>query len=196
MRFFWLVALASSLLSSCGYRFNDEDPTYQSKTISIPFVKGDTTDGQLTAALVREISTSGRFQYVGHDAHLTLQVVIVQDDKEKIGYRYDRHPISGKLRHNLVPTEGRRVLKTEVTLIDNITQKILVGPVFVTAMAEYDYVNSDNVYDLSFITPNGKRETVLNFSLGQLDSIEGAEDNALDPLYRSMALKIADGLIQ
>ena len=194
---FWIaVILLCPLFTSCGYRFNAGDSLYHGKTISVPYVKGDTTDGQLTIALIQALGDSGEFTYVHAGGNLILKVSIIHDEKEKIGYRYDRHAISGKLEKNLVPTEGRRVIKAEVSLLDGVSEQTMMGPVIVFASAEYDYVDSDNLHDLSFITEQGFRETVLNFSLGQLDSIEGAEDNALDPLYRRLAQKIVDGLVQ
>lgn len=181
-------------LTACGYRFSsseNSDPI----TISVPYIKGDTTDGKLTDAIARAVSNSSKFLFVSGHSMRILKVALIQDEREKIGYRYDRHPISGKLQHNLVPTEVRRIIRAEVTVLDGISEEIMLGPVIVTASSEFDYVNSDNLHDLTFFN-NGKLETVLNFSLGQLDSIEGAEDNALDPLYSELAEKIADGLMR
>ncbi len=179
-------------LSSC-YHFVGSESS-DTVTISVPYVKGDTTDGRLTNALARAVGCSSRFVFVSGNSERILKVRLIHDEKEKIGYRYDRDPISGDLEKNLVPTEGRRIIQAEVSLLDGISQETLLGPVIVSAFAEYDYVNSDNLYDLTFINSSGVRETVLNFSLGQLDSIEGAEDNALDPLYDQLAQKIINGL--
>jgi hypothetical protein len=47
---------------------------------------------------------------------------------------------------------------------------------------------------VSFINEKGKREKTIGFSLGQLDSIEGAQDAALTPIYCQLAQKIAQAL--
>jgi hypothetical protein len=190
----WLLAFICFCGSSCGYRLEEEELEDVGRiSISVPFVKGD-VDGQLTNAIVRELASTGSFRYVRDGGRYILLATVVQDHKEKIGYRYDREP-KGKLEKNLVPTEGRRILGAQVSIQETRTGKILLGPTIVKASIEYDYVNSDNLADLTFFSPAGQRLTVLNFSLGQLDSIEGAEDNALDPLYRHMAQKIIDGLM-
>jgi hypothetical protein len=48
--------------------------------------------------------------------------------------------------------------------------------------------------ELSFINPQGKREKVMTFSLGQLDSIEGAQDAAVTPIYEQLAQRIVAAL--
>ena len=59
-----------------------------------------------------------------------------------------------------------------------------------------DYVDQNSIRDLTFITTQGKPQTVLNFSLGQLDSVEGAHDDTTDVLYRRLSEKVADVLAQ
>jgi hypothetical protein len=45
--------------------------------------------------------------------------------------------------------------------------------------------------ELAFHDAQGKRKKTINFSLGQLDSVEGAQDAVLTPIYRQLAQKIA-----
>lgn len=198
-----IFLLVCTLCLSCGYRFEQQElENGEAISLSVPFVKGD-LDGQLTNALIKEMSKTGSFRFVREGARHNLVVAIVEDEKHKIGFRYDRipNPTPEELakndgrEKNIVPTEGRRILTAQVTVEDTRSGKVVLGPTFVKAFMEYDYVNSDNLVDLTFLGPDNQRLTVLNYSLGQLDSIEGAEDNALDPLYRHMAQKIIDGLL-
>jgi hypothetical protein len=161
--------------------------------VTVPYVQGD-SDGSLTNELIRALAASGTFECVRQGGRYVLKVAVTADSSQRIGSRYDREDPSGKLKKNLIPTESRRTLTAEVSLIDAATDEILVGPAVVEACAEYDYVDSSSITDLSFVDPGGGRRTVINFSLGQLDSIEGAQDDASAPLYRRLAQKIVDSL--
>lgn len=163
-------------------------------SISIPYIKGD-SDGQLNNALAQAIASSGQFDYVQNGGEYLLDVAITSDGDSRIGYRYDRNPTSGKRRKNIVGTENRRTLVAEVKLIDNQTQETLIGPQVVKGYSEYDYVDSNSIRDLTFINSDGEPETVLDFSLGQLDSIEGAHDDSSIVAYRHLAQKIVDGIV-
>lgn len=83
-------------------------------------------------------------------------------------------------------------MSIEITMIDAFDEKILMGPVTISANSEYDYIDVGSVRDLTFINSKGQRETVLSFSQGQLDSSEGAQDATLEPLYRHLAKKAVE----
>ncbi len=178
----------------CGYRFEEKQSEEERVTISIPYIKGD-NEGRLNTELVRVLSEDPHFEYRQNGGMVTLEVLIINDGDDRIGYRYDRNPSSGKRRKNIVATENRRHMTAEVKLIDAYTQEVLIGPVHVKARADYDYVDSNSVRDLTFTNSSGATETIIDFSLGQLDSIEGAHDDAGTPIYRTLAQKILDGLI-
>ena len=90
--------------------------------------------------------------------------------------------------------ENRRTLTAQVSLVDTITEEVIVGPVNVKASTDYDYIDVNSLKTVSFINEQGKREKTITFSLGQLDSIEGAQDAALTPIYRQLAQKITQVL--
>lgn len=119
---------------------------------------------------------------------------VVSDTNEHIGYQFDRDPITGHRIHRLIPNEGRREIIVEITLTDTRTQKVLYGPEKISAFGDYDFVDSDSLRDTSFINPRGTRESSLFFSMGQLDSVDGAKATSLDPIYRELALKIVEGI--
>ena len=86
-------------------------------------------------------------------------------------------------------------MSVELKLIDAYTQDILLGPQVIKAHADYDYVDSNSIRDLTFVTHHGKPEKILDFSLGQLDSVDGAHDDSNDVVYQILAQKIVDGII-
>ncbi len=176
------------LLTSCGYHTGNEGVT-----LSIPYFSGD-TNGTLTDTVIKVVTSSGDYQYTDHGGALLLEGTIISDSNENIGYQFDRDPISGRRIHRLVPNEGRRELTVQITLTDARSQKVLYGPTNISAYGDYDFVDSDSLRDTSFINPAGTRESVLFFSLGQLDSIDGAQATSLNPIHRNLALKIVEGI--
>ncbi len=183
------------LLFGCGYHFEgSEQSTTSMTTISVPYIKGD-REGQLNTEIVRALSASGQFDCVQSGGMWILEAAIVAESDDRIGFRYDRDPTSGHLRDNIVGTENRRTINVQISLIDGYTSEVVLGPQIVKAFADYDYVDSNSVRDLTFIGPHGAYEKVLDFSLGQLDSIEGAHDDSAALIYRILAQKIVDGII-
>lgn len=176
------------LLCSCGYHLADSD---KKVTIEVPYVQGD-FEGMLTGHLIRELETSGQYEYTAQSGDKILKVDIAGDGSEIIGWRHDRKVKSGKVEHNLIAVENRRTITANVTLIDPISDKTLWGPITVTAWADYDYSDVNSLRQLSFFPKPGTRASVFDFSMGQLDSVEGAQDDAITPLYRDLARRIVD----
>jgi hypothetical protein len=192
--FFYLIIILLTLCSGCGYRFQEDFKEIRDVRVSIPYIKGD-YDGRFTDELIKAIASSTPLRYVTFDPEWVLKVEILSEETEQIGYRYDREEDNNSLIKHLSSTESRRTMTIEVTLFEQITENPILGPELVTGSSDYDYVDSDSASDLSFINPAGQRTSVLTFSLGQLDSNEGAQDAALIPLYRSLAKKVVDGLL-
>lgn len=192
-----LITLLLLLTSACGYRFQDcpEDTVLDSRaaTISIPSIPGD-GEGLLNTSLIRAIAASSQLDYRKNDGSLTLDVTVVSDTANKIGYRYDRDPKTGKLKSNILGTENRRTITVEVKLTDFYTEQVLVGPVKISVNGDYDYLETSSIRDLVFFDPHGAPQTVLDFSLGQLDSIEGASDDVRVPIYQRLAEQIVSGI--
>ena len=186
-----LLSIALLFLSACGYHFDTHEPI----AVSIPYVIGD-QEGALTNALVQAISRTPHFRYTSPDgADWQLKVKVVKDESNRIGFRYDRNPKSGELRKNIIGTENRKELAVEVSVISCCSGKTIIGPQTLKADASYDYVDPNSLQDLSFIDPQtGRRLTTIAFSLGQLDSVGSAGEDALSPVYARLAQKIVDGL--
>ncbi len=189
-----LVSCFCICVSACGYRFDGASNLDAQSTLSIPFVQGDSA-GQLTNELTKLMSSSGTFKCVQNGGRYTLKVVVLSDGSERIGFRYDREGKNNKRRKDLIAVENRRTIVAEVNLIDSLTQEVILGPEIVRADADYDYANPNSIRDLRFITPTGTSQAIVDFSLGQLDSIEGAQDAATTPLYSHLAQKIVDGIV-
>jgi hypothetical protein len=182
-----LACLLLLSLSSCGYKtISSEDRV----TLSIPYVRGD-EEGFLTSAVISEMNRTGLYDYVSSGGELELKIAIVGGGEEVIGYRYDRSEKKARRQQNLLATENRRHAAAEITLYRASEDEPILGPIVVTASSEFDYIDVSTIRELAFITPSGKREKVIDFSEGQLDSIEGAQDNVLSPLYDDLARKIA-----
>ena len=183
-----LLSLLS--LSSCGYStYQPDDKT----TISIPYIQGD-REGQLTAELTRQLTASGLYEIVSSQGDLVLHISLIGDQNDIVGFRYDRSEESGKLEKNLMATENRRLLSATVMVSELGKDAPLTGPVTITGSGEYDYIDVSTLRELAFLSSSGKIEKAIDFSLGQLDSVEGAQDAVLTPAYSQLAKKIVAAL--
>jgi hypothetical protein len=179
------------LFSSCGYHIDGEDAI----SVSVPYVIGD-YEGELTDALTSALSQSANFRFTNGQGDWILKAKILRATNDRIGYRYDRDPKSGKLRDNVIGIENRKGITVEVQVIDAYTGKQVLGPQVIKASSDYDYTDSNSLQDLSFIDPKaGHRITSIDFSLGQLDSVGSAGEDAIYPIYKRLAQRIIDGMI-
>lgn len=177
--------------SGCGYHWYPDFPDYRRPTIVVPYIIGD-DDGTFTAEVIRTLTASGIAKVQMDPADYLLKICITSDQNQTVGYRYDKQKVSGKIRKNIVSCEGRRAITATVTLYEGCSDTITAGPYIITADSDYDYVDGDSIQDLAFINSHGKPTTVLPFSLGQLESIESAQEATSCPLYHRLAQKIAD----
>lgn len=174
----WLCAILLLALSSCGYRFGQGALSEQYSTISVPYIEGD-RDGDLTADLIKQMSSSGAFTYASSGGDLILLVKVVDYDEQNIGFRYDRKK-SGRLKHDIIPSETRMEIFVDVSLIDAASGCVLRGPTRIKASVDFDH---------DYYTTRN-RENV--FSLGQLSDIDEARDAVLRPLHQKISRYIVD----
>lgn len=185
------VAFFLCLFSSCGYQGGFGS---QGSVLTVPYIEGD-ANGFFTSALIREINESSSFRYSNHDGDLLLKVVILENGNSQIGYRRDPIVENGSEQNNIRPSEGRKSLKVQVSLEETNSKEAVWGPHIFSADSDYDYVDQDSFQDLTFNDPQtGSLITVLQFSLGQLEAFENAQDAALTPLYRNLSQKIVDAI--
>lgn len=173
-----LVVLAMMSLASCGYHVGHggKIPS-EGKTVCVPYIRGDLT-GHATTALVHQLSTQGTLRYTKEGGDLLLKVELVDERTEHVGFRYQRDK-TGALEDEVVAAEDRLSVLAKVWLLDNSTDQILLGPELISASVDYDY-QTDPI-----------RSNLTQFSAGQFDVFETAEDVALHALYDRLAQKIA-----
>lgn len=194
LRFVFFTSLVSLCLalSGCGYHFPSES-SIAPLTLYVPYVKGD-YEGRLTSELTARLSDAGALVLSQAHARYVLDVEVIRSEEENIGYEYDHATFSSVLKKRLLANENRKTLFAKVSLKDSRTGELLFGPEIVSAYGEYDYINGDSASFLSFVDLAGNLVPVLQYSLGQLDSIEGADVDVLTPIYRVLSQKIATGL--
>ncbi len=177
---FFILSIPLFLISftSCGYKRGHGTISDAYSTVAVPYIEGD-MEGALTAELIRQLGQSGAFEYSDSSSDLTLNVKIIDHHEEFIGYDFDVDSAGTPVRR-LVPTEARYSVLTEVTLIENVSGKALVGPRRFSSSVDYDF------------DPDITRSNVTSFSLGQLNAKDAAEDAAMKPLGASLAKNIID----
>jgi hypothetical protein len=159
--------------------------------VAIPFVSGD-EQGVLTAEIASALADAGLARISSQNPQYRLHVSILKQNNETIGFRRDQQKVHAGVKKNLLATEGRRYLETEVIFYRGDTDEIAWGPYHLKTDANYDYVDGDSIQDLTFFSPAGVLTPVLPFSLGQLESIESAQEAATLVLYRRLAKKVVD----
>ena len=175
-------------LTSCGYRWEYDFPEEKKPTIVVPFIKND-DDGILTSEIAISLKTAGLAHVDPCNGDFRLEVSIDKIANEQIGYRRDPQKIRNKIKKNLTSSEGRRTLEVTIKMVRCDTNQLVWGPCHLQADSSYDFVDGDSFQDLTFSSPPIE---VLPFSLGQLESVESAQEAATQSLYRMMGKKIVD----
>jgi hypothetical protein len=166
-------------LTSCGYHLGLGNSLLTGKTLSIPYIDGD-LDGLLTAAVIKEVSSSLEVSYTNGCGDVILKIAVIDFYEDNVGFRYDRKKY-GQIKKYIIPIETRATLIAQVELLDSSCCRIL-GPVNIKASIDFDH----DYYS--------SRNGVNIFSLGQLSDIDSAEDAMREPLNKALAEKIADFL--
>lgn len=175
------LIIAATFLTSCSYQIGYGDLVCHHKTFSIPYIDGDQT-GELTAEIIKKMSDSSGLTYTSCDGDLTLDVKLVELRDENIGFRYDRKK-KGKLRRVIIPSETRIKALADVKIIERVSRSTIRGPVRLSAMVDFDHTYYAN------------RNRINVFSLGQLNDFDAAQDAVKLPLYRELAERIVDFVI-
>ncbi len=158
--------------------------------ISISQIRGD-ENGDLRSDLAKHVShTPGMAYSSKRDARYRLDVKILEDASETIGYAWDEDPITGEFIKRLYPNEGRRKLKASASLYDTVQEKIVVSSFTVEGVSDFDFVNPTALKNIEFIDRNEQKQSVLHYSLGQLDSEEGAKQESFRSISETIAAQI------
>jgi hypothetical protein len=181
--------MGSLVLNSSCYHLLTQD---EQITLSIPFIKGD-KDGMFSKCLTQQIALAGIGEFSSRNTRYEIHVSLSPDQLERIGFRYDREP-NGTFKPNIIGTETRKNVVATVELYDLLYDKVVFGPQTFKAQGDFDYVDSDNIADMSFLNSQGQRNLVFSYSLGQLNTIEGAQDAVSASIYTELSKHIVDEL--
>ncbi|MDP1835482.1 MAG: hypothetical protein Q8K75_06080 [Chlamydiales bacterium] len=176
----FLLAVLALGLSSCsgGYHLGQGEAPWLGSTVSIPYVTCDTT-GEVTRALIREVATSGAFEYVDGMGSYQLCVNLRDYNEQNIGFRYDVDK-NGALTRTVIPVESRSRAIAEFSLIESCSGEVVLGPERVSASVEYDHEY------------NSGSDSLTSFSVGQVSDIEAAREQAPRQLGEVLAERIVD----
>lgn len=191
-----ILSLLALFLSSCRYKsavLNINGDTVI--TTAIPVIKDD-PEGYLRNYLAREMATTGSIYYKDTGSKYKLVVSIERDSNSKISFLWDRDPETNKNLHVFYPAEGMREVVAKVELINAKTEDAVIEPFFISASADYDFVNPTVLDTVEFRDALGGDESILQYSLGQLDSEEGAKTESYNPVYQRLAKKIVARLMR
>jgi Lipopolysaccharide-assembly len=166
------------ILTSCQYQLGYGELTHRYHTFSIPYVEGDQT-GELTAEIIKKMTTSSGLNYVSCGGDLILEVKLIDLRDENIGFRYDRKK-RGELKRVIIPSETRIKAVVEIKIVEASSQSVKRGPARLTACVDFDH------------TYYTTRHAVNVFSLGQLNDYDAAQDAVKQPLYKELAERIVD----
>ncbi|MCH9811322.1 hypothetical protein K0U07_01000 [bacterium] len=191
-----LLVFSAFALSSCRYK--DAALNINGSTVittSIPVIKKD-PNGLLRNYLAREMSQSNSLYYRDSGAKYALKVSVDKDDNSHISFMWDRDPVTNENLHVYYPAEGMREVVAKVELIEIATGETVIEPFYISARADYDFVNPTVKDSVQFQDAFGGEESILQYSLGQLDSEEGAKAESFDPVYNRLAKKIVSRLLK
>ncbi len=173
-----------AITTACGKASHDQvssswhlSPTIEQDAaplkIAVPYASGDVT-GELTDRIIFSLQTLPNLT-IDDNAPYLLSITILDDQEEKIGYRYD--PLDKNTK--IIPNENRSKMLVSVSLIERSSKKTLWGPAYILGTIDYDHQNSS-------INNN-----ILAYSMGQLADIDTAQDVTYIPLHRDIGNKIA-----
>lgn len=193
-----LLAVTFVLFSGCQrYGVNEEKTSKaSSSTLFIAPIAGD-SKGQIAAALIASLDSSSicwQFAPSQDSAQYTIHLNVVDTQTSTIGYRYDREDLTKAKIDRLIQDESRSTLVLEGSLHRRGEKKPVLEPFRIEGSCAYDYINSHALVDAAFINDEGQLESVLEFSLGQLDALDGAIEASGEALLKDLAQNFSSGM--
>ncbi len=176
-----MVVMGWCSLVGCHYQWGYGELSQHYSTFSVPYIDGD-AKGELTAEVIKKLSTSGALRYSNDHGDLTLKIKVIELSDENIDFRYDRKK-RGHLKKSIIPTETRVKALVEVTLIETVTEQVIKGPTRISASVDFDHSYYSSWHAINI------------FSLGQLSDVDAARDAVMHPLNRQLAERIVDYII-
>lgn len=178
----WLTAFSCFSLIGCGYHTpNHTNKLSGYSTISVPYVTGD-AEGNFTSILTKTLVDSGSWKYQTFDPEISVIVEIEESKVEDIGY--NRHfNQNNQIQRWMDPNERRLSVLLKVSVIEEATQRVILGPTHLSDSVKYDF-------DEEFSEDN-----LVGFSLAQYNFYENAERMAYTNLNERLAKVVVDYLV-
>lgn len=169
-------------IQSCGYRSaGNYNALSRYQSITVPYVEGD-EEGDVTTQIIQALAEAGVWKYHALDAQLSLKVKILKIKREDVGY--DRfYNQNNQIERWMVPNERRLSILAEVSVVEESTQKTILGPLELSESVKLDF------------NPEYSETNLVRFSLAQYDFVENAERTAHKPLNQRLAKIIVNSLI-
>jgi len=133
----------------------------------------------MTTSLIRAMTTRGCLAYRSSGADLVLNVCLSAPADTNIGFAYAPKNETD-FTNIVVSQEARLEITAKVTLVDRMTCACVLGPLSLSTFIDYDF------------EPDLGNVDFHDFSLGQLEMHNLAQDAAFPPLYDLLAQKIVD----
>lgn len=175
-----IIIVICFLSSSCGYHFLTKPKT--SPTLAIPYIQGD-LDGEVTNILIQKMTELGYFIPVSGISDFIIQAQVKSDRVDVIGFQFDPKYIEDK---RVIANENRRSIELEFSILSGRTREKLFGPYLIKESIDYDFLDDCPCKDSI-----QSQQSSLNFSLGQLDSREGAFSSCASPLFHKVTDRIS-----
>lgn len=162
--------------------------------VAVELIKNDDR-GLLRNALAARLSESRKFAYTSSaTSRAKLVVDITKDSAENVGQGVIRDPKTKAMGDKFIPTEANRTLFAKVSVVDRDNGKDLIEPFVVSASVDFDFVEPTSVNAVRHYRANGDETTLLQYSMGQLDSRESALGESASSIYDQLSKKIIIGL--
>jgi len=123
------------------------------------------------------VSSGGRYQ---------IEIDVDSFRRENIGYLYDREPLTSLLINRLFPNEGRVTLGAKISIVDKHHFNRMIEHMHLLATSDYDFTNPNTLRDTQY-----DNRPLVEYSLGQFDSEDGAFDVASDLVQKKLAKQLA-----
>ena len=184
-----IFLVLSTVLSGCGYHTQNSLVESNGIAVCVPLIRID-EEGHLRNSLIRELSSTKVFTYSSSPSRYQLIVEVLNDKIDTIGYMWDREPREESPKGRLYPSEKRRLCEAKIRLVDTESGEDFITPFYLSSHADFDFVNPTALNTIQFTDRESRKQTVLEFSRGQLDSEEGGQSGSFSPLFSDLATRI------
>ncbi|MBU6149599.1 MAG: hypothetical protein KGQ54_05335, partial [Verrucomicrobia bacterium] len=149
-------------------------------------LRGPFSSPKLEEELALALQRNTGMQVVNSGGRFQVEIDVDSFRRENIGYLYDREPLSSSLINRLFPNEGRVTLGAKITIVDKHHLNRMIEHMQLLASSDYDFTNPNTLRDTQY-----GNQPLVEYSLGQFDSEDGAFDVASDLVQKKLARQLA-----